>query len=580
MKGWTSIMSTSIQELAPQNGNTAAIAENQQVTIDLALKVRNAAELGWAMTELLGRCFLIESGYHRPPDQPEFSVDYPVILSPVLDPLERICNVTGRILFLAKELQIDECKIKHKAIENAIKHIIVKNPEELQEAMKEIRESIQYEIERKSKSASDSDAHKHIPGLKNLLHLLTPQTLQFPDLSIDETEEICISDKLLGDLVQKLLSKLATGTVSDPKDTTHRNLFIAINIFLFYWGESIQIALQDRPPVVYNAYTVGRGFATIRWYIGIGNTAKGKKLALENNFHWYIRWCTGFGNAKKTPDEVGNKREDRLVTADALNKLRDHLHSMSCYLPPFVANALDYSLDMWGQAIIDNRDNLNMAIKKDQQEKIAQNKGEQPPTDGQGNKKPSKARQKSYERMRIALIKQSIIWHDLLSGDRDPTSYVNPHAISWHFTRWLLIIGAGFLVIGVIVFAAIFFAVTHIQNLVLQQPLTKPTAGTPQSITDTIITALATIPLIRTLWFWAARTTTKFTTAFMAKKGDAVYGEVSTSGKDSLHLLWQRAQQVAINKATYRSPKPALFFRVFPFLLRIPKKDGEGDDGD
>lgn len=84
----------------------------------------------------------------------------------------------------------------------------------------------------------------------------------------------------------------------------------------------------------------------------------------------------------------------------------------------------------------------------------------------------------------------------------------------------------------------------------------------------------------RTLWLWAARTTTNFTTTFMAKEGDAVYGEVSTSGKDALHLLWQKSQQEAINRATYRSPKPSLFLRVFPFLLRIPKKDGDGDDGD
>lgn len=552
MKGWTHIMSTDTKELASQNGKTAAAtAGSQLVDLDITTKVRYAAALGWAMTELLGRCFLIESGYHKLPEQPQFSPDdYPVILSPVLDPVERIWAVTGRILYLAKQLEVQECKIKSAAYSDI-------SPDSVLDEMLDA-------------AIKNDDVHEHAQEFKKLRNWLKEHPT---NRSAYQPEETCIYVKILEGLVQKL-SASASDSLTE--------ICIAINFLLFYWSESIQLAFQEYPPTVYNAYTVGRGFATIRWYIGIG-LGKAEKLASESDFRWYLRWCTGLVLPEKMPDKTGkpgNKRGDKLVTIDALNKLRDHLHSIWSYLPPFVPEALDYSLDIWGQVIIDNIDDLNRAIKQDQDEKIAKNKGEQTPTNDQGDKKPRNARQVSYERMRIALCKQSIIWHDLLSGDRDPTSYVNPQAITWRFTRWLVVIGTGFLALGVIFFAAIFFAVTHIQNIVLQQPLTKPTAGTPQSITDTIITAVATIPLIRTLWVWAARTTTNFTTTFMAKEGDAVYGEVSTSGKDALHLLWQKSQQEAINRATYRSPKPSLFLRVFPFLLRIPKKDGDGDDGD
>lgn len=98
----------------------ASAAHNNQIVLfndasadELMIQIRCATALGWAMTELLGRCIVLrevlEKKHLTPPD-----FKRPVILSPIRDQRERVRAVMGRILFLAKQLGVADCEIEDK----------------------------------------------------------------------------------------------------------------------------------------------------------------------------------------------------------------------------------------------------------------------------------------------------------------------------------------------------------------------------------------------------------------------------------------------------------------------------------
>lgn len=156
--------------------------------------------------------------------------------------------------------------------------------------------------------------------------------------------------------------------------------------------------------------------------------------------------------------------------------------------------------------------------------------------------------------MKRALIKQATIWHDLLTGERDPTTFIDPRQITRQFVLRLFAYSLPFLLFGLVIATVIAIAVILLQTRLGPSVPTAQVPQSTQSITDTIrstITALiatvTTIPVIRTLWISSSKTATDF----ISKHPNTI----NTAGKNALDLFWQRSQQVAVNKKILVSPR-------------------------
>jgi hypothetical protein len=467
-------------------------------SLDFSIQLRCATALGWAMTELLGRCVvfkreLIERIQKNDPLlMPKFG-EHTVILSPIRDRRERACAVMGRILFLANVLGISDCKIDRPC-----------------------------EI-----GSSDPE----------LLNFLT-----YTEALDKKVKELCNDTQKTAEVIEDICAK--------------------INWLLYYWNEVVQVKLQKLPPEVYNGYTVGRGFSTIRWYIGIG--AGGDKVyqkgeneqegptEISRSEIWFIEHFPGLWHPRDETE--GQNLSNKLINEATLEKLLDHLLSMSSYLPPLVPLALEYSLVRWGKTIIAYPRVWRSLIElqnEQQKDKDTASLKKSTTRDWQKNSKREK-------NMKRALIKQAVVWHDLLTGERDPTTFIGAHDITRRYIRRILLYSLPFLIIGLVFAFVIAFAIIHIQDVL---SLTSPTAGsqnpTTKSVVDTvtsaivtIITAAATIPFVRTLWTWGSNTTT----SFVSKNQDKISTAISTTEKNALNLFWQHSQQEAINAKTFVPP--------------------------
>ena len=482
----TPIISNDNQKKGPEHN------ADQTASFDFSDQLRCATELGWAMTELLGRCVvykreLIERAKKKPLRIPDIE-ERTVILSPIREQRERALAVMGRILFLAGKLDIADCKIDR-----------------------------------------DCDVGTSDPELEKSLTYI--------------------------EALDKKVRALCDGMPKTIEDIPHiRDICAKINWLLYYWNEIVQVRLQKLPPPVYNGYTVGRGFSTIRWYIGIGAggsevyQTRGNKNEQSPKISsiklWFIEH---FPRLQSFDDEIDdpNNLSNTLINEATLDKLLDHLLSMSSYLPPLVPLALEYSLTRWGKTII--------AYPMVWRTLVEFQRGRA------GSKKQVTRNSKQEQNMKRALIKQAVIWHDLLTGERDPTTFIAPSAITRRYIWKIVRYSIPFLIIGIVFALAIAFAIIHIQGFL---SLTTPTTGAPdpktKSITDTvtsaivtIVTATATIPFVRTLWMWGSKTTTNF----ISQNQDKIKTAISTTEKDALNLFWQHSQQEAINAKTFISPR-------------------------
>ncbi len=95
----------------PTNGNVSKI----EPAPSLQQLVRNSAEFGWLVAELLGRCFLLQQ--MKPPD-PSFDGEKLVMLEGLLTPRQRLLGVVSHMCYLAKTLGIDTCAIEPPDEEN------------------------------------------------------------------------------------------------------------------------------------------------------------------------------------------------------------------------------------------------------------------------------------------------------------------------------------------------------------------------------------------------------------------------------------------------------------------------------
>lgn len=244
--------------------------------------------------------------------------------------------------------------------------------------------------------------------------------------------------------------------------------------------------------------------------------------------------------------------ENHLISDATLDKLLDHLQSMSSYLPPLVPQALEYSLFRWGRAIIKHPEALS---KKESNEGARKTKSQWTTPFKALRQEVSSRNQRNMKR---ALIKQATIWHDLLTGERDPTTYINPRQITRRFVLKIFMFSIPFLLFGFLLAAAIVVTIIFLQSHLTSLASTTGVPQQTQSITDTIrssiiaiITVASTIPVIRTLWIWGSKTATDF----VNRNQNNINTVLSTTGKNALELYWQRSQQEAVNKKTFVSPR-------------------------
>lgn len=490
------------------NGNRSAVtqASEQILASDLIIKIRYATALGWAMTELLGRCIALISWLKaNPPHSSNFKLN-PVVLSPIRDPRERALTVMGRILFLANQLGVAECRIEQN----------------------NNNENVSSEFGR----YYSNEANEKVRAF---------------------------SDDFYVKVLEKKVRALCTFTHDDE---TNKQIRADINCLLLNWGEEIQYLLQTHPPAVYNAYTVARGFATIRWWIGVGEKDPAMDQANSNEEGtWTIIskgriWLIEHFPNLRLPNEGYNGQNglssNALLGEATLDKLLDHLQSISSYLPPLVPQALEYSLVRWGKTIL-MYPGVWRELAALQDSKIHSNEDSKK-NDAQSSQSGSWNKQKNIKlNMKRALIKQAIIWHDLLTDERDPTTFIQPSAINRRYFWKILRHSIPYFLVGLFVAVGVAFLITYLQRL-LSMPVTGTQNATTQSITDTIIITIVSlvsaIPFARTIWIWGSKTTTDF----IGKYENVMVSRISTAEKDALKLLWQRAQQEAVNAKTFVRP--------------------------
>ncbi len=95
--------------IAPQETTTTT---TDMLAMSLQQTVRNAAELGWSIAELLGRCFALKEEKEKAPAI-DWSGDKPVILQGIPTPRVKIRALGEHMLYLADTLHVSSCVIDH-----------------------------------------------------------------------------------------------------------------------------------------------------------------------------------------------------------------------------------------------------------------------------------------------------------------------------------------------------------------------------------------------------------------------------------------------------------------------------------
>lgn len=93
-----------------QNGTIAIIPASTTSALNTQQAVCDAAALGWAITELLGRCYLLSD---RVPAELDWSGAHLVVLQQTYTPREKIHALVVYIRNLADALGLSSCKIDH-----------------------------------------------------------------------------------------------------------------------------------------------------------------------------------------------------------------------------------------------------------------------------------------------------------------------------------------------------------------------------------------------------------------------------------------------------------------------------------
>lgn len=168
--------------------------------------VCDAVAFGWAITELLGRCYLLPEATPPPLD---WSGTQLVLLQRTYTPREKIRALMVYIRHLADDLDLSSCTIDHPHANDA------------------------------------ENGQPYVDVLEELVRRLCQHQ---PDALSDPSPD---------------------PSLNPPVSLTHKQLCGKFNERLFYWDLQIHDALQDRPTVIPKAYLVGRTLAALRWCVGL-----------------------------------------------------------------------------------------------------------------------------------------------------------------------------------------------------------------------------------------------------------------------------------------------------------------------
>ena len=407
--------------------------------------VRNAAAFGWALTELLSRCFLL---------QPHSDDE--------LKALDQVWLGTG--LQILPPIRTDRQQI----------WAVFYYTQSLAKQLPHLADPI---------GQVDPGALDSLPGFLN------------PGVPVDDALKAKYKDKSYVDLINDHIITLCANKFNPTKSIEIRG---QINGLLQYWDTMIYEQLQeastdpDEASAYLNAYLVGRSFSSLRWNYDVHGLP----------LYW-------------PPQSV----QAQILTMDSLPRLCQHVELMASSLPEFAAVALSNSVQQWGNALLQPQVSKDASIDAQRQAKLQE---------------------------------QAVIWHDLLTGSRDPKTYVDPSSIGWRYTwkmfQFLLpYIGLGVLLSAIIAVVFLFLlgflwplivgAVTH--NPFLVSIVT--TIGTGFALLTGIGAA---IPSLGALWNW-------LTGKVQANVDQGAGAALNDAQASLITMLWNAAQQEEINKATY-----------------------------
>lgn len=268
-----------------------------------------------------------------------------------------------------------------------------------------------------------------------------------------------------------------------------------INQLVMHWDLKIRDEIQQKDPSAYNmylnAYMVGNSFAALRWY-------------------------TGLEHIHSTPIDIQPQSPGRVFDKQSLDRLSEHVQLLAPFLSPFAAISLANSLDYWGKAFLENPDSF-----RDDAE------------------------------VRNQLTHQATIWHDILTGSRDPITYVTPSSIAWRYTLHVLLIALPMLLAGLAIAIGITLLLLFLLGLIGPTLVRMYHANTT---TTTIVTSIGTglaflagivaaFPTLGKLGQWVID---KIETN-ADKNADPAITQAASSLADT---VWQILQQNTINKST------------------------------
>lgn len=400
--------------------------------------IRNAAAFGWALTELLSRCFL---------------------LKPLSDDEKNALNQvwSGRGLQILPPIRTDRQQIF------AVFYYLRSLAEQLPHLADPVDEGA-------------------IPRLEKYL-------------SSDPTKPVDITGKSYIDLIQGNIYALCNEDRDPTKSIEIRG---RINGLLQYWDTVIYQQLQgmstdpDKAYGYLNAYLVGRSFSALRWDFDVDGLPLYSPL---------------------------QSVQTQILTMDTLPRLRQHVELMAPSLPEFAAIALSNSIEQWGKALLQPKVSVDTSAKAQEQAKLQE---------------------------------QAVIWHDLLTGSRDPKTYVDPTRIGWRYTLKVFLFLLPYIGLGIVLSALI--VVVFLFLLGFLWPLIV-NAVTKNSSLVSIVTTIGTgfallagigaaIPSIGVLWQWL----TGKVQSNVDQSAGAAIGDAQAS---LISMLWEAAQQDEVNQATY-----------------------------
>lgn len=319
-------------------------------------------------------------------------------------------------------------------------------------------------------------------------------TLGVISCEITLPDDIC-KDQPCFNVIQHQVEELCKHASDPNKDGQFLTVRGRINQLIIHWDVKIRDEIQQKDPSAYNmylnAYMVGNSFAALRWY-------------------------TGLKNIRYVPTESQPQPPRHIFDKPSLDRLSEHVQILAPFLPPFAAISLANSLDYWGRAFL---------------------------------KEPNRFLDDTEVHNQLA--HQATIWHDILTGSRDPITYVTPSSIAWRYTLHVILIALPMLLAGLAVAIGITLLLLFLLGLIgptLAQMYHANTTAT------TIVTSIgsglaflagivAAFPILGNLGQWVID---KIKTN-ADKNTDTVVAQVESSLAD---MVWQILQQNAINKST------------------------------